>query len=172
MCYTIDMSKKKTKKKISKPTVRNTWDGGNNPIGLNLVSPMSYEAYMKAALEIMSGRFKIRTYKLATGDDYPGFIRGKDLRVQVWFDKKYTGYEFLIEINFWMQSNRNKEDRKFMREAANAHLKTIHEQVEEAKKKFNSKTNSKKKTKKKTKKRTTVKIGTTQKAFEDVKKKK
>ena len=171
MCYTIDMSKKKTKKKISKPKVRNTWDGGNNPVGLNLVSPMSYEAYIKAALEIMSGRFQIRTYKLATGEDYPGFIRGKDLRIQVWFDKKYTGYELIIEVPFWLQSNRNKEDRLYMRQAANVHLKTIHEQVEQAKKKFNK--SSPKTTKKKTtKKKRTVKIGTTQKAFENAKKSK
>jgi len=170
MWYTIDMSKKKkTKKKISKKAAMKTWENGDNPIGLNLVSPMSYESYMKAALEIMSKRFQIRTYKLATGDDYLGFIRGKDLRVQVWFDKNYTGYEFVIEISFWMQSNRNKEDRKYMREAANAHLKTIHEQVEQAKKRFKKSSPKKKKT---TKKRATVKIGNTQRAFEDAKKNK
>ena len=58
-----------------------------------------------------------------------------------------------------------------MRQAANVHLKTIHEQVEQAKKKFNK--SSPKTTKKKTtKKKRTVKIGTTQKAFENAKKSK
>lgn len=163
--------KKKTKKKISKTSVRKTWENGDNPIGLNLISPMSYEDYMKAALEIMSKRFQIRTYKLANEDDYPGFLRGRDLRIQVWFDKKYTGYELIIEVPFWLQSNRNKEDRLYMRQAANVHLKTIHEQVEQAKKKFN-KSNPKTTKKKTAKKKRTVKIGTTQKAFENAKKSK
>jgi len=170
MWYTIDMSKKKTKKKATKTIARKTWEDGNNPIGLNLASPMSYETYMKQALEIMSKRFQVRVYKLAPSEDYPQFIRGKDLRVQIWFDKKYMGYEFMIEIPLWVQTNRNKEDRKYMRESANVHLKSIHEQVEKAKAKI-KKTTKKKTTKKKTTKKSNARIGLTQKAFEDAKKK-
>ncbi len=135
--------KKKTKKKVVKRPEK-TWDGADNPLGLNMTSPMSYEKYMKAALEIMSKRFDVRAYKLAPKEDYPSFIRGKDLRVQIWFDKKYLGYEFLIEYAFWVQSNRNKEERLYMRGHANQHLKTIHEAVllaksKESKKKTNVK---------------------------------
>ena len=167
MGYNNSMSKrkKKTKKKIRKTAIKKTWDNGDNPIGLNLVSPMSYESYMKTALETFSKRFQVRTYKLAPAEDYPQFIRGKDLRVQIWFDKKYLGYEFLIEIPFWVQTNRNKEDRNFMRRAANVHLKYIHEQVEKAKAKF--KKNETSAPKKKTRKKTTKKTGiTTQDAFD------
>ena len=166
MSYNNSMSKrkKKTKKKIVKKAIKKTWDNGDNPIGLNVTSPMSYETYVKQALEIMSKRFQVRTYKLAPAEDYPQFMRGKDLRVQIWFDKKYLGYEFLVEIAFWMQSNRNKEDRLFMRQAANAHLRYIHEQVEIQKVKFKKKTSVKKTVKKKTnKKKTGI---TTQDAFD------
>ena len=166
MGYNNSMSKrkKKTKKKIVKKAIKKTWDNGDNPIGLNVTSPMSYEIYVKQALEIMSKRFQVRTYKLAPAEEYPQFMRGKDLRVQIWFDKKYLGYEFLVEVAFWMQSNRNKEDRLFMRQAANAHLRYIHEQVEIQKAKFKKKTSVKKTVKKKTnKKKTGI---TTQDAFD------
>lgn len=162
--YSMSKRKKKTKKKTVKKAIRKTWDDGDNPIGLNPQSPMSYESYMKAALEIFSKRFQIRTYKLAPAEDYPQFERGKDLRVQIWFDKKYLGYEFLIEIPFWVQTNRNKEDRKFMRMAANVHLKYIHAEVEKAKAKFKkNETAPKRKTRKKTTKKTGI---TTQDAFD------
>jgi hypothetical protein len=124
--------KKKTKKTVTK-AIRKTWEGGDNPIGMNTTSPICYETYVKQALEIMSDKFQVRTYKLAPAEDYPQFMRGKDLRVQIWFDKKYLGYEFLVEIPFWLQSNRNKEDRLYMRQTANAHLRYIHEEVEKAK---------------------------------------
>ena len=118
--------KKKTKKKTVKRIVK-TWDDGDNPIGLNLVSPMSYEKYMKAAFEVISKHLSLRVYKLAPKEDYPTFERGKDLRIQIWWDKKYLNYEFLVENAFWLQSNRNKEDRKYMRQCANAHLKIVHD---------------------------------------------
>ena len=162
MSYNNSMSKrkKKTKKKIVKKAIRKTWDGGDNPIGLNTTSPICYETYVKQALEIMSNKFQVRTYKLAPAEDYPQFMRGKDLRVQIWFDKKYLGYEFLVEIPFWLQSNRNKEDRLYMRQAANAHLRYIHEEVEKAKAKVPTK-------KKTTKKKTTKMSITTQNAFDE-----
>tara|TARA_Y100001963_G_scaffold146476_1_gene221483 strand:- start:1766 stop:2281 length:516 start_codon:yes stop_codon:yes gene_type:complete len=121
------MSKrKKTKKKVVKKSLTKTWEDGNNPIGLNLNSPMSYEKYLKHGLETLSKHFSIRTYKLAPKDEYPQFIRGKDLRVQIYW-KKESKYEFLIEQTFYYQSNRNKEDRKYMRQFANIHLKSAHD---------------------------------------------
>ena len=118
--------KKKTKKKVAKKSIVKTWEDGNNPIGLNLNSPMSYEKYLKAGLETMSKHFSVRVYKLAPKEEYPQFIRGKDLRVQI-FWKKESKYEFLIEQTFYYQSNRNKEDRQYMRQFANIHLKSAHD---------------------------------------------
>ena len=121
------VKKKKTKKKsVKKDSIKNTWEQGNNPIGLNLHSPMSYEKYLKHGLETMSNHFSVRTYKLAPKDEYPQFIRGKDLRVQIYL-KKESKYEFIIEQTFYYQSNRNKEDRKYMREFANVHLRSAHD---------------------------------------------
>ena len=154
---------RKTKTKIVKKAPYRTWESGDNPIGLNLISPMSYESYMKSALEIMSKNFSVRTYKLAPQEEYPRFERGTDLRVQIWWKRKYLGYEFLVEIPFWMQSNRNKEDRKYMREVANAHLKTVHDAVEKAKSDVENKVSSKKKTHKKRTKKAGI---TTQDAFD------
>ena len=123
---------KVSKKKSKKTSIKQTWEDGNNPIGLNLQSPMSYEKYIKSGLETISRHFSIRTYKLAPKEEYPQFIRGKDLRVQI-FWKKESKYEFLIEQNFWYQSNRNKEDRQYMRQFANIHLKSAHDAFLKAK---------------------------------------
>jgi len=145
--------KKKTKKKVVKKAVMKivkTWDDGDNPIGLNLISPMSYERYMKQGLEIISKHLSMRTYKLAPKDEYPTFERGKDLRVQIWWDKNYLNYEFIIEQPFWLQSNRNKEDRKYMRHCANVHLKKVHDSWMTSKAKA-EKSKSKSKGKKKVK---------------------
>ena len=121
--------KRKTKKKVTKKSVKRTvknWENGDNPVGINLQSSMSYEKYLKACLETMSRHFSVRVYKLAPKEEYPQFVRGKDLRVQI-FWKKDSKYEFLIEQSFFYQSNRNKEDRKYMREFANVHLKSAHD---------------------------------------------
>ena len=123
---------KVSKKKSKKKSIKQTWEDGNNPIGLNLQSPMSYEKYIKNGLETISRHFSIRTYKLAPKEEYPHFIRGKDLRVQIYW-KKESKYEFLIEQNFWYQSNRNKEDRQYMRQLANIHLKSAHDAFLKAK---------------------------------------
>ena len=82
---------------------------------------------------------------MAPAEDYPQFIRGKDLRVQI-FWKKNSLYEFLVEQNFWLQSNRNKEDRKWMREFAHVHLKIVHDAWLKAKEDHEKPTKKKKKT--------------------------
>jgi len=119
-------TKKKTKKVVKKDLPRKTWDNGENPLGLNKTSTCSYEKYMKQALEVISKHLSIRVYKLAPQEEYPQFIRGKDLRVQI-FWKKNSLYEFLVEQTFWLQSNRNKEDRTYMRGFAHVHLKIVHD---------------------------------------------
>ena len=104
--------------------------------GISLKTPLSYEKYMKTGLEIISQKFSIRTYKLASKEDYPFFIRGKDLRVRVFFDGKYVeGSEFLTEISFWMQTNTNKEDRRHMRSWADLKLKSFYDALQRGKKK-------------------------------------
>jgi hypothetical protein len=125
-------TKKKTKKVVEKVLPRRTWENGENPLGLNKVSTCSYEKYMKQALEIISKHLSIRTYKLAPAEDYPQFIRGKDMRVQI-FWKKNSLYEFIVEQSFWLQSNRNKEDRSYMRGFAHVHLKIVHDAYMKAK---------------------------------------
>jgi hypothetical protein len=104
--------------------------------GISLKTPLSYEKYMKTGLEIISQKFSIRTYKLASKEDYPFFTRGKDLRVRVFFDGKYVeGSEFLTEMSFWMQTNTNKEDRRYMRSWADLKLKSFYDAVQQGKKK-------------------------------------
>tara|TARA_R110002020_G_scaffold375894_1_gene587078 strand:- start:448 stop:867 length:420 start_codon:yes stop_codon:yes gene_type:complete len=129
--------------------------------GLSPKSNMSYEKYLKIALDGISPKLTVRTYKLAPKADYPIFERGKDLRVQVFWEKE-SKYEFIIEQMFWYQSNRNKEDREWMREHADVTLKMFKEAV-------------KRKPKKKTKKKSTKKVkkaqGFTQDAFEKMKSK-
>jgi hypothetical protein len=120
--------KKKTKKKVQP---KREWNSGISP-----KTTLSYEKYMKTGLEIISQKFSIRTYKLAPKEDYPFFKRGKDLRVRVFFNGKYVeGSEFLIELSFWMQSNGNKEDRRWMRSHADHKLKCFYDAVQRGKKK-------------------------------------
>ena len=138
--------KRKTKKKVVKKILpRKTWENGENPLGLNKTSTCSYEKYLKQGLEVISKHLSVRIYKLAPAEDYPQFIRGKDLRVQI-FWKKNSLYEFLVEQNFWLQSNRNKEDRKWMREFAHVHLKIVHDAWLKAKEDHEKPTKKKKKT--------------------------
>ena len=140
------------KKKIKKENVS----------GLSDKSSLSYENYMKQALSLISSNLTIRTYKLAPRDEYPMFERGKDLRVQVYW-KKESKYEFIVEQGFWYQSNRNKEDRQWMRSFADHKIKMFRDAIIPTKPK-------KKKTTRKVSKKS--KVGSTQVAFEDMKKSK
>ena len=137
-------TKRKTKKKVTKkvqPKERK-WTSG-----INTKSPLSYEKYLKSGLEILSKHFTIRTYKLAPANDYPMFERGKDLRVRVFWKGEYVEEsEFIIESSFWYQSNKNKEDRAWMRNYADVKLKAFYDAVEKGKQKSKKK---KKKAKKK-----------------------
>ena len=146
------MKKQKTKTKEVK------WQSG-----VNFKSHMSYEKYLKAGLENISKHFSVRTYKLAPKSDYPIFERGKDLRVQI-FWKKESKYEFIIEQSFWYQSNTNKDDRIWMRNHADIHLKAFYDAVAKGKEKSKKKKPTIRKVKK------TAKVGSTQESFEKIKK--
>ena len=136
-------TKRKTKKKVTKkvqPKERK-WTSG-----INTKAPLSYEKYLKSGLEILSKHFTIRTYKLAPANDYPMFERGKDLRVRVFWKGEYVKEsEFIIESSFWYQSNKNKEDRAWMRNYADVKLKAIYDAVERGKQKAKKKKKAKKK---------------------------
>tara|TARA_R100000458_G_C8221645_1_gene205815 strand:- start:360 stop:698 length:339 start_codon:yes stop_codon:yes gene_type:complete len=95
-----------------------------NISGLSLTSSMSYEKYLKTALELISPNLSVRTYKLAPKSDYPIFERGKDLRVHIYW-KKESKYEFIVEKTFFYQSNKNKDDREYMRRWADIKIKMI-----------------------------------------------
>jgi len=102
--------------------------------GISSHSTMSYENYLKSGLDIISPRLSLRVYKLAPKKDYPLFERGRDLRVQIYWDKE-SKYEFIISKSFWYVSNKNKEDRKWMRYHADVHLKKFYDAVQDGKKK-------------------------------------
>tara|TARA_R110001583_G_scaffold60870_1_gene180475 strand:+ start:1157 stop:1615 length:459 start_codon:yes stop_codon:yes gene_type:complete len=137
--------------------------------GINPKSSVSYEKYLTTGLEMIHPKdLTFRAYKLAPAEDYPSFIRGKDLRVAFFIKNKPVmtsdgrPYEFIVQINFWSQKNTNKEDRAYMRGFADAHLKTFYDAVEKTKKK-------RKKKVVKRKKKTTKKVGSTQRKFDKMK---
>ena len=76
------------------------------------------------AFDLISPNLSLRVYKLAPPKDYPMFKRGVDLRVQIYW-KKESKYEFIVEKIFFYQSNRNKEDRNYMRGWADHKIKMV-----------------------------------------------
>lgn len=134
-------------------------------------SMMSYEKYLKAAFEIISPNLSLRIYKLAPQEEYPFFERGMDLRVRIYW-KKESVYEFIIEKSFFYQSNRNKEDRQYMRSWADMKVKMIKDAIIKPKPKNKKSCGNKCQTSgfvpdKNRKKKT--KIGSTQDVFEKMK---
>ena len=123
--------------------------------GVGSNTNLSYESYLKAGLENISSKLSCRVYKLAPKSDYPLFERGKDVRVNIFWNKERK-YEFVVDSGFFYQSNRNKEDREWMRSHANVHLSIF-------------KNSLVKKTKVKRKKK--MKVGSTQDAFDGMKSK-
>ena len=133
--------------------------------GVNPKSSVSYEKYLATGLEMIHPKdLTFRVYKLAPVEDYPSFIRGKDLRIAFFIKNKPVmtsdgrPYEFIIDVNFWTQKNSNKEDRAYMRGFADAHLRTFRDAVE--------KTKTKTKT---VRRKTKKKVGSTQRKFDKMK---
>ncbi|MAG28195.1 hypothetical protein CMI47_21945 [Candidatus Pacearchaeota archaeon] len=87
---------------------------------------LSYDKYLKHELSTISENFSIRQYKLAPKEEYPFFERGRDIRVRL-FWKDEPIYEFLVEKTFFFQSNRNDDDRKYMRLCASSKIEMIKE---------------------------------------------
>jgi len=82
---------------------------------------LSYKDYITTGLESLSKNFTVKTYKLACQEDWKGFERGKDLRVQIQW-KGECIWEWILEKSFWIQRNTNKEDRVYMRNHADIKL--------------------------------------------------
>jgi len=85
------------------------------------LSNSSYETYMKDQLQVLSTNFSLKTYKTAHQEDWMGFERGKDLRIQIQW-KGECIWEWILEKGFWIQRNINKEDRVWMRNHADIKL--------------------------------------------------
>ena len=82
---------------------------------------LSYEEYLKSGLMFLSRYFNIKVYKLASQEEWGGFERHKDLRIQIrWKDECI--WEWILEKTFWIQRNTNKEDRLWMRRHADVKL--------------------------------------------------
>ena len=88
------------------------------------LSNSSYEEYLKDQLMLLSKNFAVKTYKRANEDEWHGFTKGTDLRIQIQW-KKEPIFEFVIEKPFWHQRNLNKEDRIYMRKWADSKIKMI-----------------------------------------------
>ena len=82
---------------------------------------MSYKEYITNGLESLSKNFTVKTYKLACQEEWKGFERGKDLRIQIQWKGKCI-WEWILEKSFWIQRNTNKEDRVYMRKHADIKL--------------------------------------------------
>ena len=84
----------------------------------------SYFDYMKHQLALLSSGFVVKVYKRADLNDWRGFLRGQDFRIQIQFKKKCL-FEFVVEQNFCYQRNTNKEDRTYMRRWADPKIQMI-----------------------------------------------
>lgn len=82
---------------------------------------ISYKKYITDGLEGISKNFSVKTYKLACQEDWMGFKRGRDVRIQIQWKGKCI-WEWILEKSFWFQNNTNKEDKNWMRRHADIKL--------------------------------------------------
>ena len=85
---------------------------------------ISYKDYIISGLDSLSKNFSVKTYKLACQEEWMGFERGKDARIQIQWKGKCI-WEWVLEKSFWVQRNTNKEDRVWMRKHADTKLNAI-----------------------------------------------
>ena len=124
------------------------------------MSNVSYEKYMKDQLSTTSSNFSLKSYKTANLEEWMGFERGKDLRIQICW-KGTCIWEWVTEKSFWIQNNTNKDDRVYMRRHADAKLSACRNALV---KKKPTETKTKMFLKEKSK------VGQTQNLFENMKK--
>ena len=82
---------------------------------------VSYKDYLISSLESLSKNFTVKSYKLASQEEWYGFERGVDLRIQIQW-KGECIWEWVMEKSFWLQRNTNKEDRVWMRKHADTKI--------------------------------------------------
>ena len=108
---------------------------------------------------LLSKNFKVKTYKRANEDEWGGFSKGEEFRIQIQWKNKSI-FEFIVERPFWYQRNSNKEDRIHMRKFADQKIQMLKSSLIRKP----TKTAPVKSTNHK------VKIGNTQDLFENMKK--
>ena len=124
----------------------------------NKMSNVSYENYMKDQLNLLSSNFSLKTYKTANQEDWNGFERGKDLRIQICWNGNCI-WEWITEKPFWSQRNTNKEDRIYMRRHADVKINACRNAIVK-----------KMPVKKVVRKNKPANVGSTQELFENMKK--
>lgn len=128
----------------------------------NKTTNASYADYLKDQLMVLSSNFSIKAYKRANEEDWIGFEKGRDLRIQIQW-KKECIWEWITEKTLWVQRNTNKEDRIWMQRHADTKINACKNAL--VKKKTDTHIP---KTKMALKEKT--KIGNTQDLFENMKK--
>ena len=101
---------------------------------MGALSSVSYEKYLTGELNKLSEHLSIYCYKTAPKDTYPMFEKGKDLRIQIRWAKKGI-YEFIVDRKFWLTSNKQNEDKQWMRNHADPKLKMVRDAITRKKKK-------------------------------------
>jgi len=125
----------------------------------NKLSNSSYEEYLKDQLTMLSPHFCVKSYKRASDEEWKGFERGKDLRIQIQWQKDCI-WEWVTERSLWVQRNTNKEDRLWMRRHADPKIDACKNALVK-----------KKPIKRKVNKTSDITTGHTQDCFEKMKKK-
>ena len=132
---------------------------------LNNLNNSSYKEYLVIGLEGLAKNFSVKEYKLACQEEWTGFERGRDLRIQIQW-KGECIWEWIMEKTFWIQRNTNKEDRVWMRKHADVKIDACKNAI--IKKKPTKTKPTEIKTKMSLKEK--PKVGSTQLLFEEMKK--
>jgi hypothetical protein len=106
----------------------------------NYINNLSYEQYMKEGLMMLSSHLALKTYKRAGADPSlkATFDKEKDYRVLFqWKGEVIEGSQFIVDRQFWRMSNRNNDDRKYMRRWADPKLNAVSDAIKRGKKKKN-----------------------------------
>ena len=88
------------------------------------MNTLSYEKYLTSQINSIAPFITIKTYKTANKINYPIFERDKDLRIQFHHNNECI-YEFIVERTFWLTSNKNKEDKRWMRQHADLKIDMV-----------------------------------------------
>jgi len=88
----------------------------------------SYEKYLTKGLVALSEHLNLKVYKTCPIETNPIFTRGEDLRIQLRW-KKNPIHEFFVDRSFWYSSNKDKDDKRYMRSVADHKLTMISDAI-------------------------------------------